>query len=290
MSLAEFEYYAPETLDDAIALLVKLGGQARIMAGGTDLLVKISHRVIRPIALINIKKIRHLETIQYDPEKGLAIGATALLADVAKHPAIREHYPAVADAALNTANVQVRNKGTVVGNLCNASPSADNAPALLCLDATVVIVGPQGERRLALVDFFKGPGMTALAQGEIVTEVRVPPPLPHSGVVYQSLSARGKLDCSAVGVAALVAMEGDLCLKARVAIGACAPMPMRAVQTEAVLTGKVLDDGLVQEAARTACRETSPITDLRASADYRWKMVDVLTMRVLLEARRLARR
>lgn len=290
MILAKFDYHAPETLTDAVDLLVKFGQQARIMAGGTDLLVKIAHRALSPGVLINIKKIKDLDQIEFDRKNGLTIGATALLADVAKHPAVRKHYPAVADAALNTANVQVRNKATVVGNLCNASPSADNAPALLCLDATVNITGPNGERLLPLTEFFKGPGTTALGEGEIVTAVCAPPPMPHSGVVYQSLSARGKLDCSAVGVAALVALEGDLCRKARIAVGACAPTPMRAAKAEAILTGKALDDGLIQEAARTTSKEASPITDLRAGADYRWKMVDVLTMRVLFEARKLARR
>ena len=143
-----------------------------------------------------------------DPKKGCIIGATALLADVAAHPGIRKKYPAIADAAKNTANVQIRNMGTVVGNLCNASPSADNAPTLLAMGAILSITGPQGDRTLALEDFFKGPGLTALEPAEIVTAVTVPPPSPNSGAAYVHLSARGKVDCSAVCVGAHVEMKG----------------------------------------------------------------------------------
>lgn len=288
MSLARFEYFAPESLAEAIALFEEKGRQARILAGGTDLMVKIAHKILFPTALISLKKVNGLDKIEFDPKNGMTIGAMALLADVAKHPDIKKHYPAVAAAAQNTANVQVRNMGTVVGNLCNASPSADNAPALLCLDALVNIIGPRGERQISLVDFFRGPGVTALEPAEIVTAVKIPPPLSHCGMTYNSLSARGKLDCSAVGVAALVVLKGDICRKARIVIGACAPVPMRAERSEEILTDTSLDDDLIRKAAMTAGQEAMPISDLRATADYRLKMVNVLTMRVLFEARRLA--
>jgi CO/xanthine dehydrogenase FAD-binding subunit len=289
MSMSSFEYFAPTSLDEAVALLSEKGRDARLMAGGTDLLVKIQHRVLQPKAVVGLKKIKGLDRIAFDPKKGLTIGATALLADVAAHRDVLRHYPAVAAAAAGTANVQVRNMGTVIGNLCNASPSADNAPTLLVMDAKVDIVGPQGPRQLPLGDFFQGPGLTALEPGEIVTAVYVPLPPAHSATFYQSLSARGKLDCSAVGVAGLLAVEGSVCRMARVAVGACAPIPMRAKKAEKILTGKALESDLIQKAALSASKETRPITDLRASADYRWKMVAVLTMRVLHEAHKAAR-
>ncbi len=290
MSMVKFDYHAPDTLEQAVSLLTEHGEAARVMAGGTDLVVKMSHGLLRPKQIISLKKIEGLDSIEFDRQKGARIGAMALLAEVAKHPDILRHYPAVAAAAQNTANVQVRNMGTVVGNLCNASPSADNAPALLCLDAMLNIFGPKGERQTALGEFFQGPGETALTTGEIVTSVTIPPPIPRSGAVYQSLSARGKLDCSAAGVAALLAFDGDICQTARIAVGACAPVPMRVQTAEKLMIGSPLDDGLIQSAARAAGAEVRPITDLRASAEYRWKMVDVLTMRVLFSARKLALR
>jgi len=284
MTLTRFEYYAPDSIEEAVGLLDAKGSGARIMAGGTDLLIKIRMRAFSPSAVVGLRNIKGLDAIVFDRENGLTIGAMALLADVADHPAVRKHYPTVAEAAGATANVQVRNMGTVIGNLCNASPSADNAPILLALNAELTIVGPAGERRLPLEHFFKGPGMTALQPAEIVTAVRVPPPPEHSGTDYQSLSARGKLDCTAIGVGALVSLKGHNCADVRLFIGACAPIPMRAPKAEALLRGKRLSRDRIREAARQASKEALPITDLRASADYRWKMVAVVAERVLTAA------
>jgi carbon-monoxide dehydrogenase medium subunit len=289
MSIGKFDYYAPATLDEAIDLLKTHGSRARLMAGGTDLMVKMRLRAISPEVVISLKNIPDLDTLSVDPRKGLTIGATALLADVAAHPEIRAHFPAIAAAANETANVQVRNMGTVVGNLCNASPSADTAPTLLVMEATVHIVGPNGERTLPLGEFFKGPGMTALAPDEIVTAVSVPPPSSNTGVMYLSFSGRGKLDCSTVGIGALVTLDGDTCRAARIAIGACAPTPMRATEAETMLTEKALDEKLLRAASLKAAEETQPIDDLRASAAYRLKVVEVLTCRVLTEACKFAR-
>jgi CO/xanthine dehydrogenase FAD-binding subunit len=290
MSIGKFDYFAPKTLDEAVALLKKYGPRARVMAGGTDLMVKMRLRAIAPEVIVCIREIEGLDTITVDPRKGLTIGAMALLSDVAGHPDIIAHYPAVAAAAGDTANVQVRNMGTVVGNLCNASPSADNAPALLIMGATVRIVGPDGERTIPLGDFFRGPGITALTPGEIVTSVSVPEPPPNTGVVYRSFSGRGKLDCSTVGVGALMTMRGDTCENARIAIGACAPVPMFAPAAEKILTGQTIDEDLLRKASRKASEETRPIDDVRASATYRLRVVEVLTCRVLLEACAIARK
>ena len=162
MPAAQFDYIAPTTVDEAVAALVKGGRDTRVMAGGTDLIVKIRHRMLFPKCIVNLKRIAGLDAITVDKTNGLTIGATALLADVAAHKGIRRHYPTVAEAAGATANVQVRNMGTVVGNLCNASPSADNAPTLMAMAATVDIAGPTGSRSMPLDQFFQGPGITAL--------------------------------------------------------------------------------------------------------------------------------
>jgi CO/xanthine dehydrogenase FAD-binding subunit len=282
MSIGKFEYIAPETLTDAVALLEKHEG-ARVMAGGTDLMVKIRGGAISPNVLVSLKKIPGLGGIRMDTE-GLTIGALTLLSDVAAHPEIKKHLPAIAAAAGNTANVQVRNMGTLVGNLCNASPAADNAPVLLVLEAVLHISGPDGNRELPLKDFFKGPGVTALGPSDIVTAIRVPLPPSHTGIVYQGFSARGKLDCSSVTLGVFLTLDGNNIKTARIAIGSCAPVPLRAVSAEALLTAKTFDPVLCEQAARKASEETRPINDLRASAAYRLQVVRVLARRLLEEA------
>ena len=289
MARPHFAYFAPDTLQEAIGILQEYGDDAQVMAGGTDLLVKLNHRALKPKVIVGLKNIEGLDQIFFNPKKGLTIGAMALLSDVAAHPEIRKKYPGVSSAALGTANVQVRNMGTVVGNLCNAAPSADNAPMLLVLGGSVNIVGPEGERSLPLNAFFRGPGMTALETSEIVTSVHVPIPRNNTGTSYLSLSARGQVDCSAVGVGALLTMEGETCRVARIVVGACAPVPMRTPKAEKILQGKSFSEARAEKAAARASEETKPITDLRASAEYRWKIVAVVAKRALMEARRNAR-
>ncbi len=288
MAAPRFEYIAPVTLDEAVAALVDGGSGARLMAGGTDLLVKVRHRMLAPRTIVSLKGIPGLDAITFDKQRGLTIGAMALLADVAAHAAIRRHYPTIAHAAGATANVQVRNMGTVVGNLCNASPSADNAPTLMAMGAGMHIVGPAGERELPLDQFFQGPGLSALETGEIVTSISVPTPPAGSGTAYHSLSQRGKLDCSAVGVGTLVVAQQERCTEARIVVGACAPVPMRTRSAENVLVGKKMTAARIRKAATVASEETAPITDVRASAPYRWKMVTVLTIRALTDAHKMA--
>jgi carbon-monoxide dehydrogenase medium subunit len=281
MSLPHFDYYRPKTIEEAVSLFQQQGAGARIMAGGTDLLVKMRHNVLKPKAVIALKGIDGLNRIHFDRRTGLTIGATTLLADVASHPQIRRHYPAVAQAAAGTANVQVRHMATVVGNLCNASPSADNAPTLLVMEAKVHIIGPRGGRCLDLNTFFKGPGLTALRPGEIVTAVAIGPPRSASGACYLHLSARGRMDCSAVGVGVMVERSGSRCRSVRIAVGACAPTPMRAFKAEALAAQAPFGKALVAKLAAAAEAETMPIDDVRASADYRRRMVNVLTGRAL---------
>ena len=289
MKRSGFDYYAPESIPEAVDLLSDLGQNAFVMAGGTDLWIRKKQGIITPDAVVALKKIKGLDRISVGPKKGLLIGATALLADVAAHPGVRKKYPGIADAAKNTANVQIRNMGTVVGNLCNASPSADNAPTLLALGATLSIAGPHGERTMALEDFFLGPGLSALKPAEIVTAVTVPPPLPHSGAAYVHLSARGKVDCSAVCIGAHVEMQGRKVNNARLFVGACAPIPMRTPRAENVMIRKVFTEKLAEKAGETASEEALPITDVRASRDYRNSMVSVMTKRALLLAHKRAR-
>lgn len=290
MSSAKFDYYSPGTVEEASRLLLDMGEGAFLLSGGTDLLVKYNHGMIHPKAVVSLNAVKDLNFIKMERKKGLTIGAGARLADVESHREIKRLYPAVAYAAGETANTQIRNMGTVAGNLCNAAPSAENAPTLMAMNAEVVLYGKDGERRLPLEDFFKGPGMTALEPGEILTSIFVPLPPPLSGASYQHISARGKVDISAVCVGAMVVLEGAVFADVKIVLGAVAPVPMRALKAEKVLRGRKVSQDLVEKAAAQASRESKPISDVRASAGYRKSMAEVLTKRALNEALNRARK
>jgi len=285
MPVARFDYVAPNSVDEALKLLKDHGENARVLAGGTDLLIRIRQGLVMPSVVIGLKRIQGLDQISFDRKEGLTIGATSLLADVASHPDIQRFYPAVAYAAGETATVQIRNMGTVAGNLCNAAPSADNAPALIAMGAEVILARVGRVRRLPLEEFFVGPGVTAMVQGEILTAIRVPVPPPRSGASYQHISARGKVDISAVCIGATVTLKGQVCEDVRIVMGAVGPTPMRAFRAEKLLIGKRLTRQHMEKAGQRAPLEAKPIDDVRAGADYRREMVTVLTRRALAEAR-----
>ncbi|MBF0507857.1 MAG: xanthine dehydrogenase family protein subunit M [Deltaproteobacteria bacterium] len=281
MPLPKFKYLAPKTWEEACAMLAQYKGKVRVMAGGTDLLIKMSLGAAAPEYVIGLKNIPGLDYIKYDQTKGLTLGPLALLADVADHPMIKEKYDAVAHAASVTATVQVRNMGTVAGNLCNAAPSADNIPALMALDAEVTLARLGGKRMVKLDDFFQGPGKTVMEPEELLEKITVPAPSPGSGTVYLKISPRSKVDIAAVGVGAHLVMAGDVCQAARIVLGAVAPVPMRARKAESLLTGQKLTTDLINQAAAQAADEARPITDVRTTAEYRKTMVYVLTRRAI---------
>ena len=289
MTLSRFELFSPERLDEAVALLKEKEGNTFVMAGGTDLLIKRRHQIIHPQTIVSLKNISGLNRISFNRNKGLTIGATALLGDVARHRTILKIYPAIAKAAGNTANVQIRNMGTVVGNLCNASPAADNAPTLLAMNAELSIIGPQGNRVLPLEDFFTGPGSTALQPAEIVTSVFVATPPSGSGATYLHLSARGRIDCSAASTGVALMLKGSRVDNARIFIGACGPTPLRMPKAEKKLISQKVTKAIAEQAGLQASKESKPISDVRANEDYRSKMVAVLVKRAILEAYQMAR-
>jgi len=289
MTLSRFELFSPQNLNEAVTLLKEKGKDTFVMAGGTDLLIKRRHQILHPKTIVSLKKIGGLNRISFSANKGLTIGATALLGDVARHPTILEIYPAIAKAAANTANVQIRNMGTLVGNLCNASPAADNAPTLLAMNAELTLLGSQGERTIALEDFFLGPGSTALQSAEIVTSVFVPTPLPGSGTTYLHLSARGRIDCSAASTGVSLSLKGSRVDNVRIFVGACGPTPLRMPRTEAQLINQNITKTIAEKAGLQASKESKPISDVRANEDYRSKMVAVLVKRAILEAYQLAK-
>ncbi len=285
-----FEYLEPRTLDEACALLAKHGAEARALAGGTDLMVRMRRGQWLPRYVVNLKRIPGLDYVEYDAEAGLRIGALTRLNDLGRSAAAREHFPAVAETALKIGSVQVRNLATVGGNLCNAAPSADMAPILIGMQATVRLAGPGGERTVALADFFTGPGQTVLTPGEVMVEIRVPVPPPRTGAAYIKHTVRRAMDIAQVGVAAVVTLAGghETCAEARIVLGAVAPVPMRATGAEAVLRGRPLTDEALAEAGRVAASEARPIDDVRSSAWYRREMVAVDTRRAVRRAAQAA--
>ena len=281
--MIRFDYYEPKTAEEACRLLSEFEGEVRILAGGTDLIPRMKTGLIKPRGLVNIKKIPGLQSITVDPETGISIGALALISDLATHPLLLERFPIVATAARSIGSLQVRNLATVGGNLCNAAPSADMAPALLAMDATVKIAGPSGNRAMPLEKFFMGPGKVNLGRGEWLTEIHIPFPPIHTGQVYLKHSVRRAMDIAIVGVGVALSFEeeGGVCRKARIALGAVAPTPVRAKRAEALILGKKLRDISAATIGEEVSREAAPISDVRGSAGYRSEMISRLIVKAI---------
>ncbi|MGO9569710.1 MAG: FAD binding domain-containing protein [Desulfomonilaceae bacterium] len=290
MRLPKFEHFAPKTLEEALSLLSEHGEGAHVMAGGTDVMVKMTHGRLKPKALISLYEIEGINEIRFHGKEGLTIGATARLEEVASHPDVVNHYPALSQAILTMANVEVRNMGTVAGNLCNAAPSADSAPPLIAMEAEVTLASLKGERRLPLDKFFKGPGLAAMEHGEVMTCIHVPVPPPKSGASYQRVSCRCGVDIAAVGVGVMAVFNGKACKGAGIVLGAVAPIPMRAIKTEGLMQGQEWTRDLIEQGGDLAAEEAKPISDVRATAEWRKRMVAVLTRRALEEAHERARK
>ncbi len=284
--LSEFEYLKPTTLSEATGVLKKQSGRARIIAGGTDLLVEMKSRSIQPRMLIDIKSLPGLGNIEFGEKDGLRIGALATMNEIVSSSVIREQFSILSQAAQTIGSMQVRNRGTIGGNLCNASPSSDTAPALLALGARVKIAGERDERTIALEEFFMGPGQTVLQPGEILTEVLISPPAPHTAGVYLKLGIRKAMEIALVSVGVVLSLDKirGICKEIKIALGAVAPTPIRSKKAEAVMKGRPLVDEWITQAAQRASEEARPISDLRGSAEYRREMVKVLVQRAIDEA------
>ena len=283
--LSKFDYLVPKTIDEAMSLLSQHNGEARVTAGGTDLLIKMKKREVTPQYLIGLRNIPGLDYIKYDEVQGLRIGPLVTIHAVETSSVIRDKFPILAQAASGLGSAQIRNLGTVMGNLCSAVPSADMAPGLIVLGASLKIASTKGERTVAVEDFFTAPAETVLAGNELVVEVQVPSPPPHTGMVYIKHTLRAAMDLAIVGVATLITLDGNVCREVKIGLGAVAPTPIRATKAEAILKGKPFNAELVKEAAEMACQACSTISDIRASSEYRDEMVRVLTRRALNQAR-----
>jgi len=279
-----FDFYEPNTIGECIEMLTHFGLKTSLLAGGTDLLVKLRLRHIRPQAVISLGGIDELKKLERKSDGSLEIGAMKTLQEVESSNLLANEFDLVRQGAGCVSSIQVRNVATLGGNSCNASSSADTVPALIALGAEVQIVGPQGERHLVLEDFFAGPGETVLQKGEILTEFKLPAPSSHSGGTYKKYAIRGEVDISIVGVATRLTLDRNHKLQeVRIVLGGVAPTPIRVRRAEDMLVGQDPKEELFEEAAQLAAEESRPISDQRATAQYRREMVKVWTRYTLQE-------
>ncbi len=267
MVTTDVRYLVPETLEEAISLLSKYAGQAKLIAGGQSLNILIKQELIEPKYLISLKRLSGLSFIEADAQ-GLRIGALTTHRAIETSAVIRSRFGILAEMEANVATLQIRNVGTIGGNLCHAEPAGDPAPVLIALNAKLKIVGLKGERSVATEDFATDYFETILAPDEILTEIQVPVPAKSSGVALFR-TARLAIDLGKVTGAVMIRVEDGVCKGARIALGGVAPVPVRAKKAEIVVIGSQLDDQTIDQATTTVCDEIQPIDDLRASKEYR---------------------
>lgn len=282
--MRRFEYHQADTLEHASRLLTDLGDDTFVFNGGTDLLVEIRERLRRVRNVVDIKQIPGLSDITYDETRGLTFGALVTVGRLERLPLVRQGYPNLHAAFASLGSIQVRNRATVVGNVCRASPSADTIPPLIADGAFIHIYSRTNMRVVPLAEFFTGAGKTVLAKGEIVTGITVPPATGNIGKAYLKHGRRKAMELSTVGVAVSLSMDDGVCSDIRIALGAVGATVLRAAEAEAMLRGTSLDAATVKNAADKAMQECTPISNVRASADYRRDMVGVLTGRAIRQA------
>lgn len=275
------DYFEPKSVDEALALLAKYGEQAKVIAGGTDVMVDIKFKE-EPTCLINIKRISGLGALQ-ENGAGLRIGPLVTIRELELNKLVKDRLSVLWDASHQFASLQIRNTATIGGNICRASPSGETLAPLLVLEAQAKLKSTDGEKTEAFTSFFQGPGQTSLGTKGLLTEIDIPYPPAGSRGVYLKHAVRGAMDIAMVGVAVLItpdAAKNNL-QDVRIGLGAVAPTPIRASKAEALLRGKPLTAALLKEAGTVAASESRPISDQRASAQHRRWIVEALTRRGL---------
>lgn len=278
--MKSFEFFEPTTLAEASNLFAQ--EHAQLLAGGTDLVIGMKAYTETPETVISLQKIPGLDGITTDNDKSISIGAMTKVRQVELSEDIQQYHTALAEGASEIGSIQIRNLATIGGNIAHASPAADTVAGLLVADAQVDIASADGERSVPINELFTGPGQTVLKPGEIITQFR----LPHqaSGSHYIKHKIREVMDLAFIGVASAVNVQNGVIKDARIGLAAVAPTPIRATEAENLLSGKIPTPELLAQAGEAAAAATSPISDLRCSAEHRKEMVDVLTRRTLQNA------
>lgn len=275
----EFEYKKPATIDEAVEILAQYGDKAKVLAGGTDLVVMIKEDILAPEMVIDIKGIKELKDISFSNEE-LKIGAGVTFFEIEESDIIKQNFRILWEAAGTVASVGVRNAATIVGNICTAVPSLDSAPALMVYDAVVHVKSKNGERTIAIEDWFTGPKRTALKPDEMVVSISMKKPSKKSASCYKKLGRYKGEDLAQAGVGVLISEDKQF----KISFCAVGPVPTRAHKIEALLNGKELTDEIIAKAQDLVEQEISPITDIRASKEYRTEMIKVMLQRALNDA------
>jgi carbon-monoxide dehydrogenase medium subunit len=283
--MRDFEYEAPRSLSAAVGLLSRSNGRARPLAGGTDLIDHVRTGRIAPDLLVDLKKIPELNRLEFSGEN-LCVGGAVPCYRIYEDQRIARDYSALAESCRIIGGIQIQNRASVGGNLCNSGPAGDSIPSLIALDAVCVLAGPNGTREVRAEDFCTGPGTNVLQPGELLVELKFPPRPRHSGSHYRRFIPRNEMDIAVVGVAAAVTLDAkrQTVAAARIALGAVGPKPLFALDACQLIVGKLADEASIAAAARAARALARPIDDMRGTVEFRLHVTEVLVRRVLGEA------
>lgn len=282
--MVKFDYFEPESLEETLSLLDRHGDDARVMAGGTALLIMMRQRLLNPKAVVSLARIPGFDEIRFDEKDGLRIGAGARHRDIELNPLVRAYYPLLHDTFRKVAQPRIRNMATIGGNLCQGDPLTDPGASLIALDAEITLAHPQGKRTMLLEKFFVDYYQTDLKPGEILTEIHVPPPVGALAWSHIKFLPRSQEDFATVGVALTLRGRRDRCEDLRLALNSVAPIILRAKKAEEVLRGTEPNDKRIAEMAEVASQEVDPIDDNRGSSEYKRELVKVLVRRAAREA------
>jgi carbon-monoxide dehydrogenase medium subunit len=284
--LKDFAYHAPDSISAATALLAEHNGRAKLLAGGTDIIVQLREGLRQADVVVDVKHIPELMQLEYGAASGLRLGAAVPCYRIYDDPKISAAYPALADSARIIGGWQIQSRASIGGNLCNSSPAADSTPSLIALSAKAVVAGSKVTREVAVEDFCTAPGRNVLQAGELVVSLALPPPAPRSGSAYERFIPRNEMDIAVVGAASWLQLSasGDKIVGARIAVGAVAPSPKFAEAASKSLIGQAPTDAAFEKAGELARQVASPITDMRGTAEYRTHLVGVLVKRTLQKA------
>ncbi len=291
LHVREFEYQAATTVDEAVSLLSAKGERARVLTGGTDLIVQLREGLREADLVVDIKKIPELVETTFSPATGLRLGAATPCYRIYGDQDIAAAYPALADASRIIGGWQIQSRASVGGNLCNSSPAADSIPTLIAYDVTCQLAGPEGRRTVKAADFCTAPGKNVLKRGELLTSLEFPPPTKGSSSAYLRFIPRNEMDIAVVGAASWVQLgtAGDVIEKARIALAAVAPTPLYLADASEWLAGQPATDATFAKAGEMASQAARPISDKRGTVDYRKHLAGVLTRRTLAIAVERAR-
>jgi carbon-monoxide dehydrogenase medium subunit len=282
--MKEFELFEPKSTIEACRILAKFKGRARVLAGGTDLLVELKSGRLNLPAVVNLKGIKGLNKISFTQKQGIRIGALVTWTQLLNSEPVSRHYPLLRRSAETLGSVQIRNVATLAGNLTHASPAANGPIPLLIYEADCVIQDPKGSRVIPIEKMFAGVQKNTLRKDEVLTEIRIPTPRPGAKGTYYKFALRKAMDLAVVGVGVLVMSKNGSFDDVRIALGSVGPKPFRAKRAEKILSGKVIEDQLIRQAGEVAAAECAPITDIRASKEYRIELVKELTYRAIKES------